>query len=361
MTDREARADDFVNYKRVEPGDVVINRMRAFEGGAGISAFRGIVSSDYAVLRTRDALDARFLHHLIRSRWFVGEMTARLRGIGNAELGNVRTPRINVEDLGNILVSLPPADEQRAIADHLDAETARLDALIDALKAANELLKQRLSASIESIVWGHADEEIPLMHLTQDERQIQYGIVLPGPDVDEGIPIVKGGNLLTGVLRAEGLAKTTRDIEAGYARSRLRADDLAFAIRGAVGACALVPREVEGANITQDVAMVAPRRGVDTTWLLYVLRSPSVQAQAEARVVGATIRGLNIRDLKRLKAPMIELRSQLEQAQELRRLQVQHDSLTRARARQVELLLERRQAVITAAVTGQIELPEVAA
>jgi type I restriction enzyme S subunit len=125
MTDRESRADEFTAYKRVARRDVVINRMRAFEGGAGVSSVDGMVSADYAVLRTGRQLDPRFFHHLIRSEWFVGEMTARLRGIGSAELGNVRTPRINVEDLGDIVVTLPPIGEQRAIADYLDSETAR--------------------------------------------------------------------------------------------------------------------------------------------------------------------------------------------------------------------------------------------
>ena len=78
-------------------------------------------------------------------------------------------------------------------------------------------------------------------------------------------------------------------------------------------------------------------------------------------MLGATIRGINIRDLKRLKVPMIGLRRQQEQARELLRLQIRHDSLVSARARQVGLLLERRQALITSAVTGQLALPGVAA
>jgi type I restriction enzyme S subunit len=263
--------------------------------------------------------------------------------------------------VGSVTVPVHGHAEQRAIADFLDAEASRLDAVIGALNAANELVRWRLAASVESAVWEGVDSVAPLMRLTQDERQIQYGIVLPGPDVDDGVPIVKGGDLVTGVLRAEGLAKTTREIEAGYARSRLRANDLVFAIRGAVGACALVPAEVEGANITQDVALIAPRRDVDPTWLLYVLRSPSVQAQAEARVLGATIKGINIRDLKRLKVPMIGPAEQREQAQVLRRLQLQHDALVRARARQIDLLMERRRALVTAAVSGRLNIPGVAA
>lgn len=265
------------------------------------------------------------------------------------------------ETLGDLPLPVPPERTQRRIADYLDAETARMDALADRLTEANGLLGSWLQSSVELLIWSGADEVIPLMRLTLDERQIQYGIVLPGPDVDDGVPIVKGGDLLTGTLRAEGLAKTTREIEAGYGRSRLRANDVLFAIRGAVGACAVVPPEVAGANITQDVALVAAASGVDPTWLLYALRSRSVQVQADARVVGATIRGINIRDMKRLKMPMIGLRSQQERAVELARVQAYHDGVVAARARQIELLSERRQALITAAVTGQIEIPVVAA
>lgn len=347
--------EDLSSYKRVRVGDVVINKMKAWSGSLALTAYDGIVSGDYMVCEVTGPVEPRFLHHLLRSKPVFSEIAARSTGIRPSQW------RLYWDDLRQVRVALPELVEQRAIAVYVDAETARLDALIGALKAANQLLKQRLATSIESIVWGHVNTVAPLMRLTQDERQIQYGIVLPGPNVDDGVPIVKGGNLLTGVLMAEGLAKTTPEIEAGYTRSRLRANDIAFAIRGAVGACALVPPEVEGANITQDVAMVAPRRDVDPTWLMYVLRSPSVQAQADARVLGATIRGINIRDLKRLTVPMIELRRQQEQAKKLRRLQLQHDSLTSARARQIDLLVERRQAVITAAVTGQLEIPGVAA
>ena len=95
------------------------------------------------------------------------------------------------------------------------------------------------AASVEATVWTHVDAVVPLMCLTRDERQIQYGIVLPGPDVDDGVPVVKGGNLLTGVLTVDGLANTTREIEAGYARSRLRTNSVVFAIRGAISASPL--------------------------------------------------------------------------------------------------------------------------
>ena len=128
LTEDEHRAEDLSAYKRCNEGDIVLNRMRAFQGAIGIAPSAGLVSPDYLVLRPRVVADAGFLHHLFRSWWFVSEMALRLRGIGSVEQGNVRTPRINAEDLGDIPVALPERREQRAIAVFLDRETARIDA-----------------------------------------------------------------------------------------------------------------------------------------------------------------------------------------------------------------------------------------
>lgn len=159
LTDRESRAEDFRNYKFVSAGDVVINRMRAFEGGAGISAHDGIVSTDYAVLRCMDELSPRYFHYLIRSHWFIAQMSVRLRGIGNAEVGNVRTPRINVEDLGQIRVPLPSTGVQERIVAVLDAEAARVSQLTRARERQIALLHERRQALITAAVTGQL--EIP--------------------------------------------------------------------------------------------------------------------------------------------------------------------------------------------------------
>src|SRR5439155_10232049 len=95
-----------------------------------------------------------------------------------------------------------------------------------------------------------------LHRITDPRRPIMYGIVLPGPNVDEGVYIVKGGNCEPGRLRPELLSRTTFEIESAYARSRLRNQDVVFAIRGGVGAAQLVPGELEGANLTQDAARI---------------------------------------------------------------------------------------------------------
>ncbi|MGH7269557.1 MAG: hypothetical protein ACREJ3_03925, partial [Polyangiaceae bacterium] len=289
----------------------MINRMRAFQGAIGVAPQNGLVSPDYLVLRLQDGVDPRFFHHLFRSSWFVGEITARLRGIGSSDQGNVRTPRINVDDLGEIEVRVPPFERQTHIADFLDAETDRISALIEKKRRMIALAKERMRAYADSVIWSDVVAQIPLMHGVQSQRPVMYGIVLPGPDVGErGIPIVKGGDVTAARLSLPLLARTTPEIERPYARSRLRTGDVLFAIRGGVGDAAIVPAELEGANITQDVARVAPGTEFLSEWLLYVLESPTFQGGAKKHIRGATITGLNIRDLERVRIPWVTLARQ---------------------------------------------------
>ena len=61
--------------------------MSAYQGAVGRSSEVGIVSPDYLVLRPSSQVESRYLHHLLRSQWFVGQMTSRLRGIGSSDNG----------------------------------------------------------------------------------------------------------------------------------------------------------------------------------------------------------------------------------------------------------------------------------
>jgi type I restriction enzyme S subunit len=152
--DRAPRADDLINYKCCNADDIVLNRMRAFQGGVGRATMHGIVSPDYAVLRPLKGAAPAYLHHLLRSPWFIGEMEARLRGIGSSDQGNVRTPRVNWEDLRTVVVSAPPEEEQSRLAKQLDAYLGGVVAMQSTLDRQIELIEERRQALITAAVTG---------------------------------------------------------------------------------------------------------------------------------------------------------------------------------------------------------------
>lgn len=364
LTEREARADDFVMYKHVEPGDVVINRMRAFEGGAGVSNFRGIVSSDYAVLRTRDGLDSRFLHHLIRSRWFVGEMTARLRGIGNAELGNVRTPRINIEDLGNIIVSIPSAREQRAIADFLDAAAVRLDKLLGLRRQQVNLLSARTEALIASLldplIALHG--EVPLKAVAET----RFSSVDKKAHEDE-IPVLLCNYTDVYYHRTIDPRLTFMEATANadeVARFALHAGDVVITkdseTADDIGVASVVTADIPRLVLGYHLALVRPF-GADGRFLCWALRSRRCRDAMSLGASGVTRFGLRQDAIGRVTIPSLDRRTASTFVSKVEGQIGPGESMSRQIGKEVDLLIERHHALVTAAVTGQVSTPGAAA
>ncbi len=285
-------------------------------------------------------------------------------------------PGLDREDAYAQYVCLCLETEQRAITAFLDRETARIDALVTKKERLIALLQEKRTALITRTVTKGLDPNVPLKdsgvewlgeipapwqakrlwHLTPSGRRIMYGIVLPGPNVDDGVPIVKGGDVAPNRLRLEGLNRTTRDIEAGYVRSRLRGGDLVYAIRGSIGEVAMVPDELEGANLTQDAARIAYTAATEGHWLLYALKSVAVFAQLEAGALGATISGINIRDLKRVSVPVPPRLEQGAIVAFLDRETAKIDAMVAKVRQAIDRLKELRTALIAAAVTGKIDV-----
>ncbi|MBI4932914.1 MAG: restriction endonuclease subunit S [Actinobacteria bacterium] len=157
ISDDEPRSDDLSTYKVVNRGDIVVNRMRAFQGALGVAPQPGLTSPDYLVLRTHENLASGWLAAIMRTPAFVSEMASRVRGIGNIESGSVRTPRINFSDLVDIEIDAPGLDEQKASVDLFRNETSRIDALIQKAEHFVVLAKERRGALVAAAVTGQID------------------------------------------------------------------------------------------------------------------------------------------------------------------------------------------------------------
>ncbi|RWG08630.1 MAG: restriction endonuclease subunit S, partial [Mesorhizobium sp.] len=270
-----AKTDDGDNRKLVRKGDYVINSRSDRKGSGGISQYDGSVSLISIVLEPRGIYPG-FAHHLLRSHAFQEEFYRWGHGI----VADLWTTRF--ADIKNIRVFLPDLNAQRQIASFLDRETARIDDLIAKKQHLLCIADELWDATLNHFVFPNSPnwENLPpnwrkvrLKYLTDPRRPIMYGIVLPGPSMEEGPMIVKGGDVKPGRLHPDRLCRTTYEIEAGYVRSRLRSGDLVISIRGGIGDIEVVPSEIDGANLTQDAARIAPGSRVDREWLRYALLS----------------------------------------------------------------------------------------
>lgn len=351
--------EELEDYRVVRPGQLAVNTMWLNHVGLGVSDHLGHVSPAYAVYDISDRLDRRFAHHLLRSQFYLKIYLRYLYGI------RPNSFQVKADDWNSIPIIVPPLKFQRAIADFLDHETARIDQLIDKKQRFLEIADERWRSALNHSVFPTSPDwerlpadwrKVRLKYLTDPKRPIMYGIVLPGPNTEEGPMIVKGGDVKPGRLHPDHLCRTTHEIERKYVRSRLMAGDLVISIRGGIGDIEIVPPEVDGANLTQDAARIAPRSGVNAEWLRFALLSPAVFHPLEARSLGAAVRGINIFDLKRISVPEPPSTVQLLIARELKQQEGRLSDLREKISLHSERLFEFRSALITAAVTGQIDV-----
>lgn len=354
MTTRAA-SEDLSNYKLCRAGDLVINRMRAFQGALGIAPEAGIVSPDYTVLRVDSKIDKRWLNYYLTSGFTVSTMASMVRGIGGTEVGNVRTPRLNVSDLQSMTAPFVSADEQCAIADYLDHETARIDTLIEEQQRLIEMLRERRHSVLAHALSG-GGPRVPFVRCMTE--QVDYRGATPRK-TDDGVQLVTARNVKAGWIDYETSQEFVDPAE--YAeimhRGLPRIGDLLFTMEAPLGNVAVVDRE-DIALAQRVIKWSVDRSKAEPRFLMYAALGDDFQEQLLARATGSTALGV-----KASKLP--ELRIDLPSLEEQRRIITYLDGQTAKIGvlivesdRLVELARERRAALITAAVTGQIDVRE---
>ena len=144
-------SEDLTPYQLVNPNDLVINKMKAWQGSIAISEHRGIVSPAYYIYEPKKPYYSKYIHHLIRSVYFIQSYKNFSKGI-----------RVNQWDLEHdafthINLLLPPLTEQQKIVSFLDSETSRIDNLIAKQEKLIEKLKEYRSSIISHAVTGKID------------------------------------------------------------------------------------------------------------------------------------------------------------------------------------------------------------
>lgn len=144
-------AEDRSIYQLIEPGWLVINRMKAWQGSVGVSNIRGIVSGHYICFRPNHNENSKFLNLLFRSPQYRDGFAMNSRGVrpGQAEIDN--------DLLRKMPVLLPPADEQARIVAHVDARTADIEQLTFQAARLIGLAAERRTALIIAAVTGQFD------------------------------------------------------------------------------------------------------------------------------------------------------------------------------------------------------------
>ncbi|MEC7489269.1 MAG: restriction endonuclease subunit S [Pseudomonadota bacterium] len=332
-----AKSDDGDNRKVVRVGDYAINSRSDRKGSGGISDHEGSVSLISIVLQPRD-IDRRFSHHLLRSPAFQEEFYRWGHGI----VADLWTTRYS--DMKNIRLRVPDLPTQREIADFLDRETARIDSLIEKKQQLVDMIAPRFEALI------HVARE------TGDWRRFGYS----AQTTMRPIPLSSGAAYVPLGLYNRGRGffqkpETAYDDLGDSSFCFVRKGDLVFsgqfAWEGAVG---LVSDKEHDCVVSHRYPVYTGIEGILSEYLFAYFRSHHGQFLMDncSRGAAGRNRPLNTRILEKEKIPVpsIELQKQVATLIEFER------RLKDKTSPSIDRLKEYRSALITSAVTGQIDV-----
>ena len=350
-------------------GDILFGKLRPYLAKALLAQNEGEAVGDFHVMRPQEGAIPRFLQYQLLEQAFIDIVDGSTFGS--------KMPRASWEFVGTMPLPAPPPSEQTAIATFLDRETAKIDALVAEQERLIALLKEKRQAVISHAVTKGLDPSVPMkdsgvewlgeVPAHWEVRPIRRAstFVTSGPRgwsdfiSEEGTLFVQSGDLddEQNVLwqSAKRVNLNQADL-AEAARTRLLEGDVVVCITGAkTGNVAIVRDVTEPAHINQHLCLIRPTAEVRAAFMGRYLASETGQRFLLLAQYGLK-QGLGLDDIKSVSMPVPPVDEQDEIALTIDHLSGQMNQLMSHAQTVIATLQERRSALISAAVTGQIDV-----
>jgi type I restriction enzyme S subunit len=332
-------------YQLVDDGWLVINRMKAWQGSVGISPYRGIVSGHYICFRPRHNEDSRFLNWLLRSFPYAFEYARLSRGVRPNQI------EIDNDGLHVLPIPLPALEEQRRIADFLDAEITKLDSLISKKLKFLSLLEEKIDSRMLEHIGGSQlvdpDHGTPVLPI----RRLLSKVIRPPLANEDVITAYRDGQVTTRALRrAEGYTLSASTDAQGQ---HVEVNDVV--VHGLDGFAGAIGTSEAAGNCSPVYHVCTPLNGGDPVFFGRLLRVLAVSGYLALFAISTRERAVDFRNwdlFGRIPIPDVPLRDQREVGEWISAARPIRGAVERSNT----LAEERRQALITAAVTGEFDV-----
>jgi type I restriction enzyme, S subunit len=367
LDEPDTRAASLVGYKCVNPDDLVINIMLAWNGSLGVSRYDGIASPAYCVYRFGNVAKPWYYHHLLRSTAYKSRIKALSTGVVESRL------RLYTDDLFRLEALLPPLDEQAAIVRFLTHTNQRIEHTIRAKRKIITLLNEQKQVIIHRAVTRGLDPNIRLK---------PSGIPWLG-DIPEHWEVRRNGYIFKErnergrvglpvliVSLRTGVTIGSETNEAGRER-RLIADHTSYklACQGDIaynmmrmwqGAVGVVPAQ---GLVSPAYVVAQPLEGVNSSYYELLFRTDACKGEINrnSRGIVSDRNRLYWDDFKRLFLPVPPVKEQNCIVDNLSNQFAEVDLAISRTEREITLLREYRTRLIADVVTGKLDVREAAA
>lgn len=365
---------DYSKYQIVQPGDFAMNHMDLLTGFVDISPYAGVTSPDYRVFTVRDgvACEPRYFLYLLQNGY--RQKVFYAFGQGASEFGRWRFP---TDQFNDFCFPYPSLSEQVTIATFLDSETAKIDTLIAEQEKLIALLAEKRQATISRAVTQGLNPNAPMRdsglewlgkipahwttarlgHLT---TQIVDGAHFTPTYVDEGIPFLRVTDITRGLPELDEV-KRIPEVEhlELCRRCRPRKGDLLLSKNGTIGVPKVVTWDWEF-SIFVSLCLLKMRPAMLASFAANVFESSTIKIQIDEGAKQSTVTNLHLEKIAEFRFPVPPVSEQEDIIAFLQMETSRLDALANEAERAVNLLKERRSALIAAAVTGQVDVRNVA-
>lgn len=372
------RASSLIGYKRVEPGDLVINIMLAWNGSLGVSKYKGIVSPAYCVYRFCSESSPWYFHHLFRLPLYKQRIKAESTGVVESRL------RLYSDDLGRIETIAPPPDEQAAIVRFLDHANRKIDRFIRAKRKLIALLNEQKQAIIHRAVTRGLDPHAPLKpsgipwlgeipahwEVLRLGRAIQ--LVTGFPFKSDGFTqkesatrLLRGINVTPAGLRWDAIVRWERTQNDGLDAFALEVDDIILGMDRPIIASGVRAARVEVNDVPslllQRVARLRPTERLDGSFLLLLLRGKLFADYIAPIFTGISVPHLSPEQIRGFKVMLPPKPEQKEIVQHIEAETASLDTAIARTEREIALMQEYRTRMTADVVTGKLDVRAAAA
>lgn len=357
--DGQMASEDLSSYRVVRPMQLAANVMWLNRSGLAVSQLTGYISPAYKVFDISSDILPSFADKLLRSSVYRSIFESLGRGV------RPNSQMIDTADLRKIPIPHPPLSEQRAIAEFLDRETAKIDALTAKQAELIELLKERRAATITAAVRyydsGHTTHAFPMLPINR-MAVITLGKML------QSVPIaptdIEANYLRAAHIQPNGIILDLNDNQKMWFTPlqlkllELHAGDVVVVEGGAgYGRSAVFTDDMEGWAFQNSIIRCRPKPKMsEGRYLNYALQSALSSGEIELASSTTTIPHFTAEKAARFQVPAPNLDEQRAIADLLDRVTAKIDALIAKAEESIALSQERRAALITAAVTGQIDV-----
>ena len=355
--------------KYISPNSTLIALTGATCANIGYLTFKSTANQSVVGIVTQKSTCDKYVFYSLISQ----KSQILVKRTGGAQAG------INEQDVKDIFISYPPIQEQQQIANFLDKATAKIDTLIGKQTKQIELLKEKQQAVISHAVTKGINPNVPMKdsgvewlgEIPEHWEVKKLGLITSkigsgktprgGSEVytDSGILFLRSQNIYDGGLFLDEVVYISEEINNEMLNTQIKDGDILLNVTGgSIGRTCLIPSNFQKANVNQHVCIIRLNTKKDRVFISYFMKSALIKSQIDGIQNGAAREGLNFEQISGFKIVLPPQNEQNEIVNYINYKSSKIDTLIEKSNKSIELLKEKRTALISACVTGKIDVRE---